>query len=242
MPNRVLARLVMTAAVTCSVAGFVLLVAFPLGAYLPFHWPLGQTLAWDTALSLLFFFQHSVMVRRPVRAALHVPEAYQAAVYAIASGFVLILVALLWQPSNLVLFTLEGPVRIATRACTAIGLAVLIWGAMALRTFDPCGVNALRSHLRGSRPTSMPFVVRGPYRWVRHPLYSAILLLFWAIPDVSADRLLFNILWTAWMLIGTRLEEADLVSDFGDAYRQYQRQVPMLIPWRVPQARASHAG
>jgi protein-S-isoprenylcysteine O-methyltransferase Ste14 len=49
---------------------------------------------------------------------------------------------------------------------------------------------------------------------------------------MTLDRFLFNILWTVWIIIGTVLEEKDLVSDFGDEYRLYQRKVPMLIPWK----------
>jgi protein-S-isoprenylcysteine O-methyltransferase Ste14 len=44
------------------------------------------------------------------------------------------------------------------------------------------------------------------------------------------DRLLFNILWSAWIYIGTVLEERDLVEQFGDAYREYQKKVSMLFP------------
>jgi protein-S-isoprenylcysteine O-methyltransferase Ste14 len=47
--------------------------------------------------------------------------------------------------------------------------------------------------------------------------------------DLTADRLLFNVLWTAWMIIGTVLEERGLLASFGDAYRDYQTEVPMLI-------------
>ena len=69
---------------------------------------------------------------------------------------------------------------------------------------------------------------------MRHPLYFAILVLIWSNPDVTADRLLFNILWSAWICVGARLEEADLARDFGDAYEGYRRKVPILIPWRGP--------
>lgn len=41
---------------------------------------------------------------------------------------------------------------------------------------------------------------------------------------------LFNVLWTAWIIVGTRLEERDLVADFGPTYREFQASVPMLIP------------
>ncbi|MEJ2718947.1 MAG: hypothetical protein P8182_17760 [Deltaproteobacteria bacterium] len=68
---------------------------------------------------------------------------------------------------------------------------------------------------------------------MRHPLYFACILLIWSSPDLTADRLLFNILWTVWIVIGTVLEERDLVASFGEAYRDYQRNVPMLIPYRI---------
>jgi protein-S-isoprenylcysteine O-methyltransferase Ste14 len=71
---------------------------------------------------------------------------------------------------------------------------------------------------------------------VRHPLYFSILLLFWCYPDLTLDRLLFDILWTAWICVGTMWEETDLTNEFGDAYRQYRRTVPMLIPWRAVMA------
>ena len=80
----------------------------------------------------------------------------------------------------------------------------------------------------------MPLAIRGPYRWVRHPLYSLFLVLLWVCPDITADRLLLNTLFTAWIVLGTVLEERDLARDLGDPYRAYQRQVPMLVPWKVP--------
>jgi protein-S-isoprenylcysteine O-methyltransferase Ste14 len=58
-------------------------------------------------------------------------------------------------------------------------------------------------------------------------------VLFWSCPSLTADRLLFNILWTAWVVMGTILEERDLVDDFGDSYRDYQANVPMLVPHRL---------
>jgi hypothetical protein len=36
------------------------------------------------------------------------------------------------------------------------------------------------------------------------------------VVDFTSDRLLFNVLWTDWVCLGRRLEQIDLVSDFGD--------------------------
>jgi hypothetical protein len=57
-----------------------------------------------------------------------------------------------------------------------------------------------------------------------------MLLLIWSTPRFSTDQLLFNVLWTAWIIVGTRLEERDLLANFGQTYRSYQASVPMLIP------------
>jgi len=91
----------------------------------------------------------------------------------------------------------------------------------------------LRS-LRGAPvPEPAPLTIRGPYRWVRHPLYLFCIVAIWAGPDITADRLLYNIMWTGWIVIATMLEERDLVAVFGTTYQAYRARVPMLIPWRV---------
>ncbi len=56
--------------------------------------------------------------------------------------------------------------------------------------------------------------------------------MLWSCPDLTADRLLFNVLWTVWICVRAVLEEADLVADFGEKYIDYQSKVPMWIPWR----------
>jgi methanethiol S-methyltransferase len=100
------------------------------------------------------------------------------------------------------------------------------------RSFDPLGLAPSRAHLHGRAARPEAFVVRGPYRWVRHPLYSCILVLFWTNPEITADRLLLSLLWTAWILVGAVLEERDLIAEFREPYRAYRQRVPMFIPWR----------
>jgi len=230
-----LSDLAMMALATALGVGSVILFATSGAIWrISIQWPESTVLLWDAALSLAFFLQHSGMVRRRFRARLApvIPDRYQGAFYTIASGLVLALVALLWQRSGIYLLQLQGlPLWIA-RSCTALALAFFVWGAIALRPFDPLGLAPIRAHLQGKPYQSVPFIVRGPYRWVRHPLYSSILLLFWSTPELTADRLLFNLLWTGWIIAGTVLEEKDLTAQFGDAYRNYQQKVPMLIPWR----------
>jgi hypothetical protein len=77
----------------------------------------------------------------------------------------------------------------------------------------------------------------GPYRFVRHPFYLANLFLDFGIALMGGWWPLLAAFapWWLWIYLPTmREEEARMVELFGDAYRQYARSVPLLIPYRAP--------
>ena len=198
-----------------------------------------QALILNGVVSLVFFTQHSGMIRTAFRTwfACVIPSLYHPAIYAVTSGLALTAVVLLWQPSPRVLFRLQGNLQWLTRALSLLAIAGFIWGVRALRAFDPFGLVPILFRLRGREMRPPIFVLRGPYFWVRHPLYFFVLVLVWSVPEISADRLLFNVLWSGWIVMGSCLEERDLVAEFGEQYRRYQKTVPMLVPWRGPAGR-----
>jgi protein-S-isoprenylcysteine O-methyltransferase Ste14 len=146
---------------------------------------------------------------------------------------------LFWQESARTIVELEGAARWLLRSLVPAAGIIFIWGVRSLGHFDTFGIHAILDRIKGKDEKQLPLAARGPYRWARHPLYLAFLILIWSFPTLTADRLLLNVLWSVWVVIGTVLEERDLVAAFGDSYRRYRRQVPMLIPWRVPRERRS---
>jgi len=193
-----------------------------------------EVLWWDAVLCMAFFVQHSVMVRKSFRRGLVrlVPDEYAPAVYAISSGIVVLVMMTFWQKSAEALAVLRAPFRWLLYMTYFLSLAGFFWGTRALGVFDPFGVRPILGQLRAVRPEGVPFTVKGPYRLVRHPLYLCMILMIWSCPDLTWDRLLFNVLWTVWIVIASMLEERDLVAEFGDAYLEYQSRVPMLVPRR----------
>jgi methanethiol S-methyltransferase len=240
MKQKLLAHSIMILAVVCGAGSLALFVGFPVGSHsaAPMQWPESGVLCWDALLSLAFFLQHSGMVRRQFRARISgvIPRHYDRAAYSIASGLVLAAVVLLWQPTNNHLLVLEGPLHWAAHAGALLAASLFVWGAFTLRDQDLFGLAPIKAYLSGTTQPASVFIVRGPYRWVRHPWYLGAIVLFWSCTDLTADRLLFNVLWTVWICIGARLEEADLLTEFGDDYEKYRRQIPMLIPWHGPAA------
>ena len=198
----------------------------------------GTAALWlNTILCLAFFVQHSVMIRKSFRQwlARFIPEEYDGAFFAIVAGVFLLVLVVFWQESAFTIASAQGILRWLLRGVFLLSMAGFAWSWWALGVFDPFGILPIVDHQRGRERPPIPFTARGPYRWVRHPLYILMLLMIWSYPNLTADRLFFNVLCTIWMIIGTVLEERDLVASFDKEYRDYQNKVPMLIPYRLPQ-------
>ena len=189
----------------------------------------------DALLCFVFFVQHSTMIRKSFKNRIGkiIPAYCHGAFYSISSGAALLITIVLWQDSHLYIFNLQDSIRVFFRIIFFSGIGLFLWSCLALGSFDFFGVGPIIAHNKGTKSKTIPFIVRGPYRWVRHPLYLAMLLLIWSCPGVSVDRLLFNILWTVWIIAATLLEERDLVNRFGEDYLNYQQKIPMLIPRRL---------
>ena len=71
---------------------------------------------------------------------------------------------------------------------------------------------------------------------MRHPLYTAGLVLIWLTPVMTSGVLGLNLALSLYIAIGYRLEERRLVAEFGVAYLDYQARVPALFP-RVVRSR-----
>jgi protein-S-isoprenylcysteine O-methyltransferase Ste14 len=71
---------------------------------------------------------------------------------------------------------------------------------------------------------------------VRHPLYFWSLVLIWLTPQMTANRLALFAVFSVYLYAGSFFEERRLVAEFGDDYREYQRRVPRMVPWRGPVA------
>ncbi len=196
-------------------------------------------LAWDALLCLVFFVQHSAMVRRPFRRWLErrMPAYLHGALYTFASAAALVLLCVLWQPAEPARLVLNGTVREILRSISLLALLAFLWALLSLGAFDAFGSAALLAQFRRRDPAPQRLTIKGPYRWVRHPFYFLAIVLLWTSPVISRDRLLLDVLFSVWIVLGARWEERDLSAAFGDAYSRYKREVPMLIPWKLPNAR-----
>jgi protein-S-isoprenylcysteine O-methyltransferase Ste14 len=103
------------------------------------------------------------------------------------------------------------------------GLGLGVWAVLAMRIGN---FHIAPDPLRGSQ-----FVQRGPYNFIRHPMYLALLLttLPLIISDPTPGRIGVWILLVADLLVKIQYEEGLLLNRFSD-YSHYQKKTDRLIP------------
>lgn len=133
--------------------------------------------------------------------------------------------AFLVQPRWVAFAQIDLPpwIRLAGVPVAIAGLALFKWMFLHL------GLNVT--------PTSMPrehatLITSGPYRWVRHPMYSTVVLLVAATSLLTANVIvaLGGIAMFALLAARSRTEEQRLVEKFGDAYHDYQQRTGRFLP------------
>jgi protein-S-isoprenylcysteine O-methyltransferase Ste14 len=118
-------------------------------------------------------------------------------------------------------------------------VAGFLW---SLRWYDGMDFAGIRQWRNRKTPGGWHdhLVLSPMHRFVRHPWYSLGLLYLWT-RDLNAGWLVAMLAITAYLVIGSRLEERKLIEAFGDSYRRYRARVPALIPLPWHYLRAEEA-
>lgn len=115
---------------------------------------------------------------------------------------------------------------VSAGAGLAAGLAVAL-AAWAIQANRPGNFN-----IRPVPKEGGVLIMHGPYRWIRHPMYTAFLLGAWALAWTAAR----DAAWLAWYALSlvlwlkSRYEER-WMSERHAGYATYRQQTTRFIPW-----------
>ena len=193
--------------------------------------PVGPQWNWNlilfnTALFMIFPLQHSILprpfVKQRIDTALHRP------IYVLTSGIALWLVLYFWKPFGPVLYKDVAIwfFNIVFYAC----LILIIVSTVALNHSQMFGLHQGYAAWKRLPLPESKLRTDGIYGIVRHPITSLFILALWSHETMTTGRFLFNILFTAYALVGTVFEERSLLKELGKDYLDYKRKVPAFIP------------
>lgn len=176
---------------------------------------------------IIYFFLHSSLASNVVKEVINHQFPNLTKYYRL--GYVIIstvgLLVLLYYNANIEsqdLLKREGVVRYVSLVFAAFGAIIL---KLSFRTYD-------LSSFIGVKKEDNIFVRSGLLQHVRHPIYSATILIVIGFFLFSPNQptLVSTLCILAYLPIGIWLEERKLLKAFGDDYRHYKQQVPALVP------------
>ena len=197
--------------------------------------PPATALAIDLVLLSIFAVQHSLMARPRFKQwwTQFVPPSVERSTYVLFASLALALLFWQWRPLPSIIWQIANPhVAAAVTVLSLAGWLIVLTSTFLINHFELFGLQQVAHNLAG-RPMAAPRF-RTPlfYKFVRHPIYLGFIIAFWATPVMTAGHLLFASVTTAYIVIGTLLEERDLIELFGTDYLHYKTRVAMLMPWR----------
>lgn len=223
-------------------------ISFTWGGILPDpvsipHAPPALALLVDVSLLLAFGIQHSVMARSgwKKRWITIIPPAMERSLYVLVASCLLLAMFWCWQPISSIIWQINEPtIRVIVHGICLAGWAIVILSTFQIDHFELFGLRQVWQALHHQSPKPTEFKRPFLYRIVRHPMMVGFLLVFWATPTMTIDRLVLALGMTIYILVGISFEERALRRQFGMTYEKYQAEVPQLIP--LPRKRQSVIG
>jgi len=191
------------------------------------HW-------WILLAVMVYSALHSVLASLWVKAAVrrrfgsHRMRAYRLAYNIIATVTLLPILALPVLLPDKNIYSIPTPWLYLTLAGQAFSVAILVISLLQTGALEFLGVRQLFDVPDERKPQKL--ILTGFYRWVRHPLYFAGLLFIWLSPVMTRNLLALYVGFTLYLYIGALFEEHKMLCEFGEAYRQYKKRTPMLMP------------
>ena len=180
-----------------------------------------------------YFALHSLLASLKLKnfVALHWPTFMPAYRLVFNVVSVVLLLPLLWlmqQNPGPVIWEWQGGLSLIMNGLMFAAICGFIWSLKSYDNMVFLGWTQWKNRHQGCEDPEQ-LHISTLHRFVRHPWYFFIIVILWT-QDIHLVQLVSYGLITLYLVVGSHLEERKLMEFYGEAYRQYCRQVPGLVP------------
>ncbi|WP_339863360.1 hypothetical protein [Paremcibacter congregatus] len=189
----------------------------------------------DAGLIFLFGLHHSITARTSFKRwwTRIIPPPIERATYLYMTTIMTVLLVVFWQPVPVTIWH----VQTALAAGILYAIYIAIWVMMSAATFQFgyfgfFGLAQVWQNFKNTPPQASDMTARYLYALVRHPISLGWMMAPLVTPHLTVGHLVFAGATFVYIMLATRFEEADLIEELGDSYRDYRHKVPAFLPFR----------
>lgn len=194
-----------------------------------------QALIVNALLLSVLVIQHTIMARPAFKKRVKkvITPAIERSTFVLLTSLILLLIFWQWQPIKQVVWNAENEiVALLLTGVFYLGWLIVFFSTFMINHFELLGLKQGYDNLKNKKQQSHTLKFNFLYKVVRHPIMLGFIIAFWATPVMTLGHLIFAISTTLYIVIAVKyLEEKDLRNAFGKEYEEYQKKVPMLIPF-----------
>jgi len=194
-----------------------------------------QALLVNALLLSVFAIQHSIMARPAFKKGFTkiINPAMERSTFVLLASLALLLIYWKWQPVTTIVWQAENEIAIyILTGIFFLGWLIVFLSTFMINHFELFGLKQIFDNLKDKQTQSPKFQNNYFYKIVRHPIMLGFIIAFWATPTMTTGHLIFAVITTVYILIAVKyLEEKDLRRYIGKDYEEYQKKVPMFVPF-----------
>ncbi|MFC2134589.1 methyltransferase family protein [Bacteroidota bacterium] len=190
-------------------------------------------------LFLIFGFSHTILASNKVK--LRIVEqigsqiAYYRLFYNIISLLMFFVILQIAPRPDVIIYDLQYPFDLMMVGIQVLSLFGLVWSVRGIDMKEFTGLSQVVRYQKGNYnikdlDEKILLHVKGAFQYTRHPVYFFCIIFFGFRPTMDLFYLIMFLFMVAYFYIGSYYEERKLVEKFGDKYRNYQSEVPRIIP------------
>lgn len=139
---------------------------------------------------------------------------------------------------DIIIYDLQNPYDLLILIPQFLGLIGFFWSFKYLCASELIGIGQIKRWLRNEYDVEdlderTTLNIRGPFKFVRHPIYFFSILFLISKPTMDLFYLITFICAVIYFYVGSIYEEKKLVDEYGKLYTQYQSNVPRILPLKI---------